>query len=103
MSARVTCKPSCGSSSIATARAYPKRWACGARTSSIRTAEPIVLFRNNDYREIKSDAGIRQVPLIGPLLAEERDALRPGWTISRSLPTTIPWLRSLPIPPTRGS
>ena len=38
-------------------------------------AEPIVLFRNNDYREIKSDAGIRQVPLIGPLLAEERQAL----------------------------
>ena len=38
--------------------------------------EPIVLFRNNDYREIKSDAGIRQVPLIGPLLAEERDALK---------------------------
>ena len=37
--------------------------------------EPIVLFRNNDYREIKSDAGIRQVPLIGPLLAEERQAL----------------------------
>ena len=37
--------------------------------------EPIVLFRNNDYREIKSDAGIRQVPLIGPLLAEEREAL----------------------------
>src|SRR6202158_5457689 len=39
-------------------------------------AEPIVLFRNNDYREIKSDAGIRQVPLIGPLLAEEREALK---------------------------
>ena len=37
-------------------------------------AQPIVLFRNNDYREIKSDAGIRQVPLVGPLLAEERRA-----------------------------
>ena len=41
----------------------------------MQDGEPIVLFRNNDYREIKSDAGIRQVPLIGPLLAEERQAL----------------------------
>ncbi len=47
------------------------------RRKDIVNAEgaPIVLFRNNDYREIKSDAGIRQVPLIGPMLAEERQAL----------------------------
>ena len=38
-------------------------------------SRPVVLFRNNDYREIKSDAGIRQVPLIGPMLAEEKQAL----------------------------
>ena len=51
--------------------------ALGLRRKDIvnRGGKPIVLFRNNDYREIKSDAGIRQVPLIGPLLAEERQAL----------------------------
>jgi site-specific recombinase XerD len=51
--------------------------ALGLRRKDIVNPEgaPIVLFRNNDYREIKSDAGIRQVPLIGPLLAEEREAL----------------------------
>ena len=52
--------------------------ALGLRRKDIVNADtaPVVLFRNNDYREIKSDAGIRQVPLIGPLLAEEREALK---------------------------
>src|SRR6202158_3405421 len=51
--------------------------ALGLRRKDIVNADgkPIFLFRNNDYREIKSDAGIRQVPLIGPLLTEERQAL----------------------------
>lgn len=35
----------------------------------------VLLFRHNDFREIKSDNGIRQVPLIGPLLPQERLAL----------------------------
>lgn len=35
----------------------------------------VLLFRHNDFREIKSDNGVRQVPLIGPLLPQERSAL----------------------------
>jgi hypothetical protein len=31
-----------------------------------RVLAAVVLFRNNNYREVKSDAGIQQVPLIGP-------------------------------------
>src|SRR5258706_13665224 len=38
----------------------------------------IVLLRPNDYREIKTDAGIRQVPLIGPLSKMERRIVD-GW------------------------
>jgi|GEM_PF-2506723 len=38
----------------------------------------IVLLRQNDYRDIKTDAGIRQVPLIGPLSRPER-GLVSGW------------------------
>lgn len=39
---------------------------------------PVVLVRHNDYRETKTEAGIRQVPLIGPLLEAER-ALLEDW------------------------
>ena len=35
----------------------------------------IVLIRPNDYRNTKSEAGIRQVPLIGPLSDEEKSLL----------------------------
>lgn len=35
----------------------------------------VVLFRHNDFREIKSDNGIRQVPLLGALSTMERSAL----------------------------
>jgi len=38
----------------------------------------IMLLRPNDYREIKTDAGIRQVPLIGPLSTTERRIVD-GW------------------------
>lgn len=38
----------------------------------------IVLVRRNAYRNLKSDAGVRQVPLIGPLSALEAKLLE-GW------------------------
>ncbi|MGV8826653.1 site-specific integrase, partial [Methylibium petroleiphilum] len=38
----------------------------------------IVLVRRNAYRNLKSDAGVRQVPLIGPLDALEAELLA-GW------------------------
>jgi integrase len=38
-------------------------------------SQVIVLFRPNDYRDIKTTAGVRQVPLIGPLSAIERQLL----------------------------
>lgn len=38
----------------------------------------IVLVRRNAYRNLKSDAGVRQVPLIGPLDALEAELLE-GW------------------------
>lgn len=60
----------------------------GARVSEVmglrrkdivwRGEELIVLLRPNDYREIKTDAGIRQVPLIGPLSETERRIVE-GW------------------------
>ena len=48
--------------------------AMGLRRKDIvwRGDQLIVLLRPNDYREIKTDAGIRQVPLIGPLSTTER-------------------------------
>jgi hypothetical protein len=35
----------------------------------------IILIRDSDYSEVKSDAGVRQVPLIGPLGDEEKSLL----------------------------
>lgn len=55
--------------------------AMGLRRKDIvwRGDQLIVLLRPNDYREIKTDAGIRQVPLIGPLSKTERRIVD-GWT-----------------------
>lgn len=38
----------------------------------------VVMVRANAYRELKSDAGVRQVPLVGPLSPLEQEMLK-GW------------------------